>query len=243
MEYILSDLFNTANIVLPNIEEMIEDAKKKNINGLKIYCKYKFPDSKVRRLYIMSPYIPLDASGKKNDEIKFYAKLSDPKLYAFTQTLNSYNSYTSTSLELLIEKHNLTCVNTLGNFNIANNNPRLKLNFIKKAKTPDLYTTEIIKYNVGKAYQPIEIYKEYTLSDLLTSIYGWDSRKNKPRIDDKRESRFIFSPYIWISLKDKTFGFSIKVLKLEVRFNDARVRSIIDRTEVTMTQVVKSIEI
>lgn len=179
---------------------------KKDDHSSRILSYYQYPDGKVRRLYIRSPFIPISlpnmskylTDDEKNKHMRIVMHLSDQSNEHFRQTIDMLNNKMNT-FETNPTKSNLM------------NSEKLKA----IVKNPG---TSIYNYNVSKDYPEVEEINNPTYAKLNSII---PYRKK----DFQKEGRFIFSPVIW------PVANTIIAYKIEIKYKGRYIRSVLDKNE------------
>lgn len=194
-----------------DIKRIVDDDK----NFIFVNSTYKYTKSKIKRLYIKTPFFNLcnyPLNGYKN--IKCNYDNFDSGFKNIVPLLKKYDEFVDNT----VKKHlgnEYKFVKGIINSNTNSFNLRLKFN-----KKYDIICSDIINYNVSKKYPKEERYSQISYENLKRFL-----KKDK-------DVRFILNPYFWINKTNKIFGSSVSIYKMEIKFKDSNINSRLDKEEV-----------
>lgn len=188
---------------------------KKDEHSSRILSYYQYPDGKVRRLYIRSPFVPISlpnmakylTDDEKNKHMRIVLNLSDQSDEHFRQIIDMINNKMNT-FEINPTRSNLM------------NPEKLMLKAI--VKNPGI---SIYNYNVSKDYPEVEEINNLTYAKLSSMIPYRKKDFHKEGQFIQKEGRFIFSPIIW------PIANTIVAYKVEIKYKGRHIKSVLDKNE------------
>lgn len=206
------------------------------------YCYDLGEKIKVASFKFITPFIELDYKINIRTEDLIKINLNTQKsnkleglirmLLQYDKKVDSYINANYNSEHRCVKRliSNNTSPDNTVEHNLSTDLRELTLYFLKD-KVSQKITSTILNYNISKKYPKNEEYEHVTYNELKKFLW-----KGK-------EMRFILRPITWISKSSNIYGSKLMIEKMEVKFKDAKIDSLIDKNTRDIIPNIKNITI
>lgn len=206
---VYTDIYSFNSSMIKELEkgyDVIQDENvdmeycKKTNNLIIFYPLYNYTDNGLSQLYITTPFVKLKTKSYIDRHVDV---LDNPTLFNLVEDIKRY---TRTQVSNIVGSDFELCTEYS-----TNNN---KFHFY--TDTDRNITSEIVSYNISPKFAKYVEYNLITTYKLKQILFGKHTK----------EVRLIIQPTVWI--KGKAYGVKMKIVKMEIKFEGASIRSKLD---------------
>jgi hypothetical protein len=204
---------------------------------------YKYSEKELGELRIKTPFIKVTKEQIELflnclNEKKFTIDISQE--FLLKQFLEEYDAHISKFYKRT-GKHNGHVVKTYRKSSGDDqqiNNDKVCNYVVGKLKShlKEKNIANIYNYNISKKYPSVEIFEIDKLSPVIYT------RLMKRFATDQKEIRYIISPQSYIDVNGK-YGSSLRIISMEIKYQNAKIDSVLDKSEQSVKEEILSIQI